>query len=69
METKQHAIKKNGSMRKSRRKLKKTLKSTDLDNELRIAWGKDRGRDSLGVWYGHVHTAIFKLDNQQGSAG
>ena len=46
METKQHAIKKNGSMRKSRRKLKKTLKSTDLDNELRIAWGKDRGRDS-----------------------
>ena len=25
-----------------------------------------RGRDSEGVWNGHVHTAIFKMDNQQG---
>ena len=24
------------------------------------------GRDSQGVWDGHVHTAIFKMDNQQG---
>ena len=24
--------------------------------------------DSLGVWNGHVHTAIFKTDNQQGPA-
>ena len=24
------------------------------------------GRDSKGVWDGHVHTAIFKMDNQQG---
>ena len=24
------------------------------------------GRESLGVWDGHVHTAIFKMDNQQG---
>ena len=24
------------------------------------------GRDSLGVWDGHVHTTIFKIDNQQG---
>ena len=24
------------------------------------------GRDSYGVWDGHVHTAIFKMDNQQG---
>ena len=24
------------------------------------------GRDSLRVWDGHVHTAIFKMDNQQG---
>ena len=23
------------------------------------------GRDKLGVWDGHVHTAIFKMDNQQ----
>ena len=25
-----------------------------------------RERDSLGVWDGHVHTAIFKTDNLQG---
>ena len=24
------------------------------------------GRNSQGVWDGHVHTAIFKMDNQQG---
>ena len=29
-------------------------------------WGKMRGRDSWGVWDGHEHTAIFKMDNQQG---
>ena len=23
------------------------------------------GRDSQGVWDGHVHGAIFKMDNQQ----
>ena len=23
-------------------------------------------RDGLGVWDGHVHTAMFKIDNQQG---
>ena len=22
--------------------------------------------DSSGLWEGHVHTAIFKMDNQQG---
>ena len=25
-----------------------------------------RGKDSYGVWDGHVHTAIFKTDNQCG---
>ena len=25
-----------------------------------------RGRDGQGVWGGHVHTAIFKMDTQQG---
>ena len=25
-----------------------------------------RGRDSQELWDGHVHTAIFKMDNQQG---
>ena len=23
------------------------------------------GSDSYGVWVGHIHTAIFKMDNQQ----
>ena len=32
------------------------------------AWGRREGGDRLGVgvWDGHVHTAIFKIDNQQG---
>ena len=25
------------------------------------------GKDGQGIWDGHVHTAIFKTDNQQGS--
>ena len=29
--------------------------------------GRMEGRDSQGVWDGHVHTAIFKMDNQQGA--
>ena len=29
------------------------------ENELKIA----RGRDMQAVWDGHVHTAIFKMDN------
>ena len=30
-------------------------------------WGKEWvGRDGWGVWDWHVHTAILKLDNQQG---
>ena len=24
------------------------------------------GRDTQGVWDGHVHTAMFKMDSQQG---
>ena len=24
------------------------------------------GRDNLGVWDWHVHTTVFKIDNQQG---
>ena len=31
--------------------------------------GKDGGRDSLGVWAGHGHTAVFNMENQQGPAG
>ena len=30
-------------------------------------WGGTmEGRDSQGVWDGHVHTAAFKINNQQG---
>ena len=29
--------------------------------------GGGRGRESLGVWDGNVHIAIFKIDNQRGS--
>ena len=28
--------------------------------------GRMGERNSKGVWGGHVHTAIFKMDNQQG---
>ena len=28
--------------------------------------GKMGGRDSQGLWDRHVHTALFKMDNQQG---
>ena len=25
-----------------------------------------RGKDSQGIWDGHAHPAMFKMDNQQG---
>ena len=25
------------------------------------------GRDGGGAWDGHVHTALYKMDNQEGS--
>ena len=41
---------------------------TELENKLIVTWSGGRGRkdDRLGVWDWHVHTPIFK-DNQQGS--
>ena len=30
--------------------------------------GKDEGRDSQGVWDGHGHTAVFRMETQQGPA-
>ena len=38
----------------------------DEENELIVARGEDRERDSQGVWDQHVHTAMFKMDHQQG---
>ena len=35
----------------------------DSEKENMVAGG---GRDSYGVWGGHVHTAVFKMDNQRG---
>ena len=43
-------------------KLTNRKRLTDLENKL-----MDARRDSSGVWEGHVHTAIFKMDNQQGT--
>ena len=38
---------------------------TDLGNELMVT--REKGwRRGMGVWDGHVHTAMFKIDNQQG---
>ena len=31
-------------------------------------WGRVEGKNRLGVWNWYVHTAIFKIDNQQGPA-
>lgn len=37
---------------------------TDLENKLMVAGAKDQGKRQ-GVWRGHVHIAIFKMDSQQ----
>ena len=41
--------------------LQNRMRLTDLENELTVAKGKGQG-----LWEGHVHTAIFKMANQQG---
>ena len=45
-------------------KQKQTHRLRELN--LWLPGGKRGGRDRLGVW--DVHTAIFKIDNQQGPA-
>ena len=45
----------------------KQKKTHNLENKLMISRvGRGKGRGRLGVWSWHVHTAIFKVDNQQG---
>ena len=42
---------------------------TNLENNVMAAGVGDGGKDGgkrQGVWDGHVHTAIFKTDKQQG---
>ena len=43
---------------------------TDLENKLNYGYqgGRVGGRDRLEIWDWHVHTAVFKIDNQQGPA-
>ena len=36
------------------------------ENKLRVAEGRKGGRGNWGVWDGCVHTAIYKMDSQQG---
>ena len=33
-----------------------------LCNNLMVYRGEDEGRDSWGVWDGHGHTAVFKMN-------
>ena len=42
--------------------LKKQKEAHRLRKQTYGCWG----RESQGVWDGHVHIAIFKMDNQQG---
>ena len=39
---------------------------TDVENRLKVTKGERCGGERLGVRDWHVHTAIFKIDNQQG---
>ena len=44
-----------------------TKRPTDLREGIYGCWEEGcGGRDSEGVWGGHEHAAIFKMDNQQG---
>ena len=40
----------------------------DLENELELMFTRrdSAEKDSYGVWDGHVHTGIIKMDNLQG---
>ena len=31
-----------------------------------VTKGGGGGRDKLGVWDKHIHTTVYKIDNQQG---
>ena len=44
------------------KKIQMNIKQKQTTNELMVGVGKN----SQGVWDWHAHTAIFKMDNQQG---
>ena len=39
---------------------------TDSKKKSMVVGRKDTGRSNQGVWDGHVHTALFKMDHQHG---
>ena len=43
------------------------IRLTNMEKELMVAVGGG-GRDSYGVWDGHLQTAVFKMDNQGSTA-
>ena len=45
--------------------LKHRKRLTDLESKLMVTMGEESG-EGLEVWNWHVHTAIFKTDNQPG---
>ena len=46
--------------------LQKRYRLTDIENKLMVTKGKRKGKDELRVWDQHIHSTIFKIDNQQG---
>ena len=44
----------------------KTERLTNLENELTVAGGRERGRNSQGLGDAHVHTALFTVGSRQG---
>ena len=34
-----------------------------------VGGGRGRGKGYLGVWDGHVHAAVLRMDDQQGPTG
>ena len=58
---------------KSKKKTKHTnelIYKTEIDPQIQktnlwLPKGKGR-RDKLGVWGQHIHTTVYKIDNQQG---
>ena len=54
-------------MNELKKKKEKTRKDSQIERmNLRLPGERMGGRDSWGVWDGHVHTTTFKMDNQQG---
>ena len=42
----------------------KTEVESHVENKLMVTRGKGWKRDKLGDWVCHIHTTIYKIDNQ-----